>query len=115
MAASAPKRDRQIALALADVVWNQINQQFRNPVHKFDSLRKRSNVPRDIGVAAGELLELRNVVGVRKKADVENQIAVGGKPVAANQTGVVEAVIRIFLDPSKRVLGLPPYLLHLEF
>src|SRR5258708_19114459 len=115
MAAGAPKRDRQIALALANVVWNQIDQQFGDPIHKFDRLRKRSDVPRDIGMAAGELLELRNVVRVRKKAHVENQIAVSGNSVAITETGDVDSDLRFFAIAPKGVLDRTPELVHVEF
>src|SRR5216684_2614463 len=84
MAAGAPKRDRQIALALTDVVWNQIDQQFGDPIHKFDGLRKRSDVPRDIGMAAGELLELRDVVGVQEAHRPPSQCRAVHPIVSAN-------------------------------
>src|SRR5258708_22087753 len=115
MAAGAPKRDRQIALALANVVWNQIDQQFGDPIHKFDGLRKGSDVPRDIGMAAGELLELRDVVRVRKKTHVENQIAVGGNPVAITETGDVDPDVRFFATSPKGVLDRISQLMHVEF
>src|SRR5260370_41905611 len=108
MAAGAPKRDRQIALALANVVWNQIDQQFGDPIHKFDGLRKRPDVPRDAGMAAGELLELRDVVRVRKKTHIENQIGVGGRPLAKSEPGDVDPDGRFLANAPERVLDRIP-------
>src|SRR5437870_3698862 len=101
MAAGASESYRQIALALANVVRDQINQQFGNPIHKFDALRKRPDVTGHAGMTAGEFFELRNVVGIWKKAHVENEVAVGGHAVAIAETGDVNADLRCFAIAAK--------------
>ena len=96
MAAGAAEGDGQIALAFADVVRQQIDQQLRDAVDEFDGLRKRPDVARHAGVAAGQLLELRNVVRVGQKADVEDQVAIGGHAVTVAEAGHVDHDLRFF-------------------
>ena len=83
----APERDRQIALALANVVRQQINQKLGDVIDEFYGLWKAPDVSRYRRVSAGQVFEPGYVVRVRQEADVKNQVAVGGQPVA-----VAEAV-----------------------
>src|SRR5580698_10289068 len=52
VSAGAAERDREIALAFANVVREQIDQQLRDPLDEFLGLRERPDVARHAGMAA---------------------------------------------------------------
>ena len=108
MTAGAAEGDRQIALALADVVRQQIDEQFRNALQKLLSLRKASDVAGHIAVLSGELLELWNIVRIRQEADVEHQIAVGGHTVAIAETVDGHHQLGLFTVPAKLLIDQLP-------
>src|SRR5271166_4713768 len=72
LTACTTEADREVALALMDVVRQQVHQQIRDTPDKFLRLRERPNVFGHARVAAGERSKLRYEVGVRKKANVED-------------------------------------------
>src|SRR6266498_2748882 len=80
----------QIALAFRDVVRQQINQQVGDALDELDSLRKRADVAGYGGMAPGVALELWNIVGIRKKADIEDQVAIRRHTVPVAETGHVD-------------------------
>src|SRR4051794_15266228 len=90
LSAGTTERDSQIALSLAYVMWKQVNQQIGNPGHKFRSLRKGPDILCHCGVLSSEVLESRNVVGIRQKPDIKNEVAVRRHSVAETETGDVD-------------------------
>src|SRR5947209_5757969 len=97
MASRATESDGQIALAFADIMRDQIQQQVRDPIHKFHGLGKGSDISSHARMPARELLERRNVIRVWQKTDIEHQVAVGRHPVAIPETGDVDADTGLFL------------------
>src|SRR5437588_45628 len=75
MASGAPERNRQVALALLDVVRQKIYQQSRDPLDEFLGLRKTADITRHAGILSAELLESRNVIRVGQEANVKHQVA----------------------------------------
>src|ERR1700682_4368397 len=82
----APKPNSQIALALSNIVRDQINQQIRKSRDKLLRLRKGPYIPCHAGMPPRQLLELRNVVGVRQKAHIEHKVGVRGHAMAIAET-----------------------------
>src|ERR1035438_8710365 len=76
LASGAAERDGEVALAFANVMRDQVNQQLRNPRDKFLGLREGQDVARHLRVAPGERTELRNKVGIGQEAHVEHQVGV---------------------------------------
>src|SRR5258708_31402134 len=87
LAARASKRNSQVALAFTDVMGNEVDQQLGDPLQELNGLRKRLNVLGDLRVASGEMAELRDVVRVRQKAHIEDQIAIGRDSMAVSEAG----------------------------
>src|SRR6266850_1719254 len=96
MAARASEGDREIAFAFPDVVRQQINQQVRDALDKLDSLRERPDIARYLGIASGELLERRNVIGIGQEPDIENQVAIGRHAMAVAEAGDVHHDLGFF-------------------
>lgn len=71
MAAGATKRNRQIRFAFADIVRQEIDEQFRDLTDELRGLRERTDITRHAWMTAGQLLELGYVVGVWEKANIE--------------------------------------------
>src|SRR5580658_11200420 len=90
MSAGAAERDGEIALAFANVVRDQVNQQLRDAIDKLAGLRKRPDIAHHAGIPARQILELRNVVGIRQEADVEDQVAVGWNAMPVSKAGDVD-------------------------
>src|SRR5580658_10201475 len=74
--ARAAKRNRQITLALANVMRQKIDQQLRNPADEFLGLRERPDILRNLGIAPGQRTKLRHKMRIRQEANVKHQIRV---------------------------------------
>src|SRR5262249_2688654 len=82
LAAGAAERDGEIAFAFAHVVRNQIDQKAFHATEKFVGLRKGTDVAANFGIFSGEGAQARDKVRIGKKANVEDQVSVGGNAVA---------------------------------
>src|SRR5260221_13174266 len=65
MPSRAAERNREIALALGDVMRDQVNQEVRDTLDELLGLRKRTDVARHAGMLAAVILERRNVIRIR--------------------------------------------------
>src|ERR1700678_569020 len=74
LAAGAAETDRQIALALANVVRQKVNQQIGDAPDELFGLRKRPDVPGNSRIAPSKLAKFRHEMRVGKKTNVEYQI-----------------------------------------
>src|ERR1051326_4102730 len=99
MASRAAERNRQVALTFSDVVRQQVNQQRGNAVDELACLRKRSYVPRHLGMLAGVLLELRNVIRIGQEPHVEHEVAVYGHAVTVAEARHVDADLSLIAVP----------------
>src|SRR5947209_14403954 len=72
----AAKADGEIALAFANVVRQQIDEQLRDAFNEFAALRERTHILCNLGMATGKGPQLRHEVRIRQKADVEEQVAI---------------------------------------
>src|SRR5713226_661345 len=114
MPAGAAEGDGQVTLALTDIVRQQIDQQRRDAVDEFDSLRKGPDISSHAGVAAGEFLELGNVIGVRQEADVEYQVAVGRHAMTVAKAGHVDHDLRFLALANELLADEIAQLMHRE-
>src|SRR6185437_1063042 len=97
MAAGAAERNREIALPFAYIVRQQINQKLRNPVNELPGLREGAYVTRHSRVPPRQLFKFRNVVRVRQKSHVENQIAVRRNAMAKTEAVHIDHNLVVFL------------------
>src|SRR5690348_9871196 len=112
LAAGAAERDRQIALAFADIVRHEIDEQFGNSINELFSLRELTNVGSDFGVLACQRTELRHEVRVRQKTNIEYQIGIAGHAVleaeahAGNENAVAAAfpILKLFEDVGAQLV-----------
>src|SRR5215470_11618324 len=102
--AGAAERDRQVALAFADIMRQQINQKVGDAVHKLDRLRERPDISSYRRIAACQMFKPRNVIRVREKPDIEDQIAVIRDPVAESEAGHINHDVR-FITSSAETLS----------
>ena len=84
--ACAAERDRQVAFPFPDIVRNQKIKQAFDAAQKFARLRERPDVARHALVLAGKTPQLRNKMGIRQKAHIENQVGVHRHAVAIAET-----------------------------
>src|SRR5690242_630682 len=103
MAARASKTDGQIALALSDVMRDEVDQQVRDAFDELLRLRERADITRHAGVPARQMLKLRDVIRIRQKADVENQVAVWRDTVTVTKAGDVDADLCLFAVTAQLV------------
>src|SRR5579872_6434234 len=89
MPSRAAERDRQIALAFANVVRKQVHEKIGNPIDEFHRLRKGTDVARHGRMAAGQLLETGDVVRVGKKSHVEYEVGIRRDAMAIAEAGDV--------------------------
>src|SRR6185312_16080818 len=111
----AAERYRQVALALRDIVRQQIDQQLRDTLDELGGLRERTNVAGHARMLAAKVLEGRNVVGIGQKPHVEHQVALGGHSVAVAEAGYLHQDIRRSLLPSESPVNGFAQLMHIEF
>ena len=90
LSAGAAEGDGQVALTLTDVMGQQIDQEVGNTLNEFSGLRKGADVAGHPRIAPREVLEPRNVIRVRQKANVENQVAVRRNSLPVTETGHVD-------------------------
>src|SRR5260370_28010948 len=74
--ARAAERNCQVALALSNVMRDQVGQQAFDAPQKFSRLGKRPDITAHLWVFSGESAQPRHEGWLRQKSDVENQIAV---------------------------------------
>src|ERR1035441_3474674 len=79
LAAGAAEGDRQVALALVDVVRQQEEQIGNRARDELARLGKRPNVLGNAGIAAGQRPELGDEMGVGQEAYVRHHIGVLGE------------------------------------
>src|SRR5512147_2046117 len=75
-AAGAADGDRQIALSLGDIPRQQGMKQSRKRLEKWSELLIAANEVGNLGIAAGERLEIRFIVRIGQKTHVKNQIGI---------------------------------------
>src|SRR5438874_4466417 len=76
LAAGAAEGYRQIALSFANVMREKVGEQIGNALHELGGLGEGPNIAGHSGIAAGEILESRDVVRVGQKSNVEHQVAI---------------------------------------
>src|SRR5580692_6682018 len=81
----AAERNGEIAFPLADIMRQQIDQQVGDARNKFRGLRKGPDITRHARMLAGEMFERRNVIRVRKEANVEDQVTIGRNAVPVSE------------------------------
>src|SRR5665213_1509219 len=115
MSACAAESDGQIALALVDVMGQQVSQQFRDAGDEFGGLRKGTDVTRDSRILARQLFEFGDVVRVGQKTNVKNQVAVGWHSVAESEarnvnenTGFVAVAGEFLFDEVAEFMDIEP-------
>src|SRR5208282_1605893 len=86
LSAGASEADGQVALALADVVRQQVDQQFRDAVNELLRLRKRPDVFGDAGMPSRQPAELRYEMRIREKAHIEYQVGIFRQAVFVSET-----------------------------
>src|SRR4029077_12054710 len=74
-------------LAFLNVVRQKIDQQGGDPLDELLSLRKRPDIARYAGILARQVLERRDVIGIRQKANIEHQVAIGWNSMAVTEAG----------------------------
>src|SRR6266568_4225395 len=82
----AAESDGQIALALANVMRNEIGKKAFDPAQEFTRLRKRTNVLADLRVRAIALTQSRNEMRVGKKAHVKDEVRIRRNAIAIAET-----------------------------
>ena len=92
----------------------QIDQQLGDAVDEFDGLRKGPDVTGHAGVAAGEFLELGNVIWVGQEADIEYQVAVGRHAVTVAEAGHVDHDLRFLALANELLANKIAQLMHRE-
>src|SRR5205807_9090450 len=97
-----------------NVVRKQVNQQCSDAVDELPRLGKRSDVSRHFGVLTGVLLELRNVVRVRKEAHVEDEVAVRRHAVAIAEAGDVDSDLGFIAVAVELVCNQVPQLVDVQ-
>src|SRR5258706_4526295 len=105
-AACASDRNSEIAFAFLNVMRNQIGEQAFDAFKELAGLRERTNVTANFRIFAGEAPQPGNKMRIGKKADVENQICVGGHAVAIakahdrNEHGALVWIFETFGDEA---------------
>src|SRR5258706_4013395 len=105
-AAWSSDRNSEIALAFLNVMRNQIGEQAFDAFKELAGLRERTNVTANFRIFAGEAPQPGNRMRIGKKADVENQICVGGHAVAIakahdrNEHGALVWIFETFGDEA---------------
>lgn len=72
VAAGATERNRQIRFAFANIVRQEVDEQFGDLTDELRGLRERADITRHAWMTASQLLELGYVVGVWEKANIEH-------------------------------------------
>src|SRR5579884_3625186 len=103
MPTGAPERNREVALALADVVRQQVNQQRGNSFDEFARLREGSYVPGHFRMLTRVLLELRNVIRIREESNIEDEIAVRRHAISVTEAGHIDADLALIAVTMKLV------------
>ncbi len=91
LAAGAAEADGEIALALLDVVRQEIGEHLGDARKEFLSLRKAADVPGDARMLAGEGFEFRDVIWIREKTNIEDEVGILLDSVAEAEAGDVNA------------------------
>src|ERR1700678_2276943 len=69
-----PKRHRQIALTLLDVMRQKKLQHVRCLIEKLRRLRKFTDILRHLGMPSRQLAKLRHEMRIRQKSHIEHQV-----------------------------------------
>src|SRR5262252_3383132 len=78
LATRTPEPDGQIALALAYVVWNQVDQKGGNAVDKLLRLRKRANVLRHLRMPSRIGPERWDEMRIGQETHIKEKIGIVG-------------------------------------
>src|SRR5215470_3987219 len=98
----AAETDRQIALSLANVMREEVDEEIRDATDEFLRLRKRPDVLGDTRMPSCQRPELGYKVRIGQEANVEHQVSVVGHSMfeseahARNKNGVTRA--RLLLE-----------------
>lgn len=93
----------------------EINEQFRNAIDEFERLWKRSDISSNARMPAREFLEFRNIVGIGKKTDVEDKIAVRWHAVAETEAIHIHDYFLGVLSVLELPRNQPPKLVDVQF
>src|ERR1039458_5014247 len=115
LAAGASEGQREIALALVDVVRQQEEQHVRYAVEKLPRLRKAHDVVLDLRVFAGQVPKLRHEVRVGKEPHIEDQIRVQRHAILVSETNRRDQQILAVALANKLVLDIRAQFVHVEF
>src|SRR5690349_15409739 len=74
--AGTAKRYRQVALTLANIVGQEIDQQSRDSLHELHRLGKGPDIFSHTRIPPGKVLKTGNIVRIRQKPDIEDQVAI---------------------------------------
>src|ERR1700742_3804821 len=85
LAPGAAKGYRQVALSFLDVARQQEEQQLGDPVEKFGGLGEFADVFCHLGMAPGQVAELRHEMRIGQEPYVENQVRLQGYPVLVTE------------------------------
>src|SRR5579859_308514 len=85
-AASAAEGNRQVTLAFANVVRDEVGEKALDAAEKFSRLREGPNVFLDFGIYSGEAAQSGDEVWIGKEAHVENEVGVRGDTVLVAET-----------------------------
>src|SRR5438874_467361 len=86
LSAGTPKSDCQIALAFADVVRHEVNEQVRDAIDELLRLRKLPNIRCNLRMFARQWTKLRNKMRVRQKTHIEYQVGIVRHSVLETET-----------------------------
>ena len=113
LAASAAKGYREVALSFFNVVWQQKQQQLRDAIQELCCLGELADVLGHLGMAAGQMPELRHEVRIGQEPDVENQVGFERYTVLIAKTDgrdhqilVRTAALKLLQDVSAQLMDL---------
>src|ERR1700678_3373234 len=116
LSSGATEADGQIALALANVMRQQVDQQFRDAVDELLSLRERAYIFRDPRIPSCERAKLRNEVRIGEKTHIEYQVSIVGQSVLVSKThtGYEDCLLAAGVL-LKAVRQMRPQFMHIKF
>jgi hypothetical protein len=86
LATGAAEGNGEITLPFANVVRQEIDEEFGDPINEFLGLRERPNVLGYLRITASQGPEFRDEVRVREKAHIEHEVGVLGNTMFESET-----------------------------